>query len=55
MCRPKRCRTCHKTTWAGCGAHVAAVKASVPPDQWCSGHPQETTETSTWLRRLLGR
>ena len=30
MCRPVRCKKCRKTTWAGCGRHVAAVKASVP-------------------------
>lgn len=35
MCRPVECPNCKKTTWAGCGAHVEAVKASVPPEQWC--------------------
>lgn len=38
MCRPVRCRTCSKITWAGCGQHVASVKAQVPADQWCAGH-----------------
>lgn len=37
MCRPVRCKTCGGTTWAGCGQHIAAVKASVPADQWCDG------------------
>lgn len=37
MCRPVKCRTCHKTTWAGCGQHVDMVKASVPPSEWCNG------------------
>lgn len=37
MCRPTKCRTCGKTTWAGCGQHVQAVKASVPSGQWCNG------------------
>ncbi|QRY62064.1 hypothetical protein JVX90_16945 [Gordonia sp. PDNC005] len=37
MCRPSRCRTCGKTTWAGCGSHIAQVKASVPADRWCAG------------------
>lgn len=37
MCSPVRCRTCNKTTWAGCGSHIAAVKASVPRGQWCDG------------------
>jgi hypothetical protein len=37
MCRPTRCRTCGKTTWAGCGQHVAQVKAGVPTQDWCNG------------------
>jgi hypothetical protein len=39
MCRPVQCKTCGKTTWSGCGQHVAQVKASVPAGQWCPGHP----------------
>ena len=36
-------------------AMVAQVKASVPADQWCPGHPKaERTEPSR-LGRLLGR
>ncbi|XBB68265.1 hypothetical protein ABFU82_02850 [Nocardioides sp. WV_118_6] len=38
MCHPARCRTCGRTTWSGCGRHVAAVRARVPADQWCGGH-----------------
>lgn len=38
MCYATRCRQCGKTTWAGCGAHIADVKASVPAAQWCPGH-----------------
>lgn len=52
MCRPARCRGCGKTTWSGCGLHVARVKAAVPPEQWCDGHDNAD---DTWLRRLLGR
>lgn len=37
MCRPVTCDVCGKTTWAGCGQHVDAVKAMVPPAQWCGG------------------
>lgn len=37
MCRPVTCKICRKTTWAGCGQHVAMVKASVPAAQWCGG------------------
>jgi hypothetical protein len=53
MCRPTRCKTCGKTTWAGCGQHVADVKARVPAGQWCSGHPDPSNDS--WLRRILGR
>ncbi|MGL5808705.1 MAG: hypothetical protein ACRCYQ_02030 [Nocardioides sp.] len=52
MCRPKRCRTCAKTTWAGCGQHVAQVKAMVPPDQWCPGHADAAG--GGWLGRIRG-
>ncbi len=40
MCYPVACEQCGKTTWAGCGLHIAAVKASVPPENWCTCHPQ---------------
>ncbi|WJY72425.1 hypothetical protein CAURIC_03865 [Corynebacterium auriscanis] len=36
MCRPVECKKCGKTTWAGCGQHVAQVKATVPAGQWCT-------------------
>ncbi|ADI67280.1 hypothetical protein HMPREF0574_0886 [Mobiluncus curtisii subsp. curtisii ATCC 35241] len=36
MCSPVKCANCGKTTWTGCGQHIAAVQASVPPDQWCT-------------------
>jgi hypothetical protein len=54
MCRPTKCRTCGKTTWAGCGQHVAQVKAMVPTGQWCAGHPDEP-RGGGFLSRLLGR
>jgi hypothetical protein len=53
MCRPTTCRTCGKTTWAGCGMHVDQVMARVPRDNRCPGHP--TAERRGLLRRLLGR
>lgn len=58
MCRPVRCKTCSKTTWAGCGQHVASVKASVPADQWCPGHAKSECKTdngSSFLGRLFGK
>jgi hypothetical protein len=36
MCYPVECPRCHKTTWGGCGEHVADVQRSVPPAQWCT-------------------
>ncbi len=49
MCRPVNCRVCGKTTWAGCGQHVAQVKASVPKGQWCDGRhtPEEQAKASS--------
>jgi hypothetical protein len=54
MCHRARCRECGKTTWRGCGAHVALVKASVPPDLWCPGHP-DSAKPDGLLRRWWGR
>jgi hypothetical protein len=59
MCRPVRCRVCGNTTWAGCGQHVAQVKAMVPSDLWCNRqHTQEERAAAGaggWLSRILGR
>ena len=53
MCRPTVCKTCNKITWAGCGQHVADVRASVPANQWCPGHPDQ--RGGGLLSRLFGR
>ncbi|MEL4357712.1 MULTISPECIES: hypothetical protein [unclassified Luteococcus] len=53
MCRPVTCKTCGKTTWAGCGQHIARVKAAVPAGQWCGGHPDQPK--TSLLGRLLGK
>jgi hypothetical protein len=55
MCRPVRCATCGKTTWAGCGQHVEHVKAPVPAGQWCPGHPREESASGGWLTRRRKR
>ena len=57
MCRPTTCKTCSKTTWAGCGQHVASVKASVPASQWCNGHPKEAKPAGegNFLTRMFRR
>jgi len=58
MCRPVTCRVCGKTTWAGCGQHIAAVKATVPPDRWCDGHHSQAeidaAKPRRWFSRFFG-
>lgn len=49
MCHPVTCRTCGKTTWSGCGAHVEQVRRTVPASQWCPGHPKEPGQR--WWQR----
>jgi hypothetical protein len=53
MCHPVKCRTCGKTTWAGCGRHVDQVMRNVPASQRCQGH--ERSEKTSFLDRLRGR
>ena len=53
MCRAVTCKTCGKTTWAGCGQHVGQVMAGVPTGNRCPGHPK--AERGGWLDKLLGR
>jgi len=53
MCRPVVCKTCGKTTWAGCGQHVPQVRSMVPASQWCNGHDDQPKKGL--LGRLLGR
>ena len=62
MCRPVTCKTCGKTTWAGCGQHIAMVKNRVPAGQWCGGKhtPAERAAATqgrggSLLTRLFGR
>jgi hypothetical protein len=60
MCSPTKCRQCGKTTWRGCGNHVAQVKAMVPAGQWCGGHPKEPKAPKApgeggFFSRLFGR
>lgn len=51
MCRLTKCRTCNKTTWAGCGQHVDMVKMSVPASDWCNGqHTQAQIEAAKAAR-----
>lgn len=61
MCRAVKCDVCGKTTWAGCGQHVNAVKATVAASQWCNGkHSQQEiadarAQSPGFLARLFQR
>ncbi|MFB7844732.1 hypothetical protein [Microbacterium sp. NPDC056052] len=61
MCRAVTCKTCGKTTWAGCGQHVSDVKRAVPAAQWCEGrHTQAEIDAAApakggLLSRIFGR
>ena len=55
MCRAVRCKTCGKTTWAGCGQHVDQVKAGVPGRPLVPRSPQGRAHRRRLLSRLLGR
>ena len=58
MCSPTKCRVCRKTTWSGCGQHIAQVKARVSAGQWCDGHSQSeqpVIKSSSGLFKIFGR
>jgi hypothetical protein len=60
MCRAAQCKTCGKTTWAGCGQHVQQVKAGVPAQDWCNGQHSAAEKAAAgsrggFLSRLFGR
>lgn len=54
MCRAVACRTCGKTTWAGCGEHVDQVMRGVPTNHRCPGHYDDVSAPG-WLARLFSR
>ncbi|WP_412751514.1 hypothetical protein [Krasilnikovia sp. M28-CT-15] len=54
MCRSVTCRTCGKTTWAGCGQHVDQVMRTVPNAQRCPGHDEQAPPRG-FFGRLFGR
>ena len=59
MCRPATCKTCGKTTWAGCGQHVDQVRRGVPSGQWCNGHESASSGSAPseggFFAKLFGR
>lgn len=56
MCRAVKCRTCGKTTWAGCGQHVDQVMRGVPNSERCPGHSKDdAAKAGGVFSRLFGR
>jgi hypothetical protein len=56
MCRATTCRTCGKTTWAGCGQHVDQVLRGVPAAQRCPGHDTDAPAAGpSLIARLFSR
>lgn len=61
MCYAVKCQVCGKTTWAGCGQHIADVRRSVAASQWCNGkHTQAQIDAAKAQRggffaRMFGR
>jgi hypothetical protein len=55
MCRAVTCRTCGKTTWAGCGQHVDQVMRGVPTQQRCPGHTDSGPADAGFFARLFSR
>ncbi|WP_431245641.1 hypothetical protein [Leifsonia xyli] len=59
MCSPVTCTVCGKTTWSGCGQHVADVRRRVPAAQWCDGRHTEAEKAATagggFFGRVFGR
>lgn len=39
MCRPVKCRSCGKTTWQGCGAHIDQVMSQIKKEDRCICEP----------------
>lgn len=56
MCRAVSCKSCGKTTWAGCGDHVEQVMGGVPAAQRCTCEQGAGAPAGRgWFARLLGR
>jgi len=55
MCRAVRCKTCRKTTWAGCGQHVNQVMAGVPGADRCPGRHKSERAGGAFLGKVFGR
>lgn len=40
MCMKASCNSCSKTTWTGCGNHVASVLDKIDTEEWCTCEPK---------------
>lgn len=60
MCRAVKCRSCNKTTWAGCGNHVDDVMRHIPASERCRCDrnapkaPAAKGAAGGWFSRLFG-
>ena len=55
MCRSVNCKSCGKTTWAGCGAHVDSVMKNVAEQDKCKCTPADKAQGKGFLSRIFGR
>lgn len=55
MCRAVTCKSCGKTTWAGCGQHVDMVMRGVPQRDRCQCPPSAPASGGGLLSKLFGR
>ena len=55
MCRPVRCRSCGKTTWAGCGDHIEQALYGVALEDRCPGHEDQHAPEGSFFSRVFGR
>lgn len=56
MCHRTTCRTCNKSTWAGCGNHIEQALAGVPKSERCTCTPaQKASQPSGgFMSRFFG-
>lgn len=60
MCQRVTCNSCGKPTYSGCGRHIEAVLADVPPEARCGcrehrekAAPAAGRRSKGWLATLL--